>query len=79
MLVQPLRHRFQLMADLVHGEKIEYTGLGRCVLGALSAPAVAGLWNQWHETKVNLKPPGFARESYDSSNKIKCLLFTDGN
>lgn len=34
--------------------------LGRCVLGALSAPAVAGLWNQWHDPRY-LKPPGLAR------------------
>jgi hypothetical protein len=27
MLIQPPRHRLQLMADLVRGEKIEYTGL----------------------------------------------------
>ena len=27
MLVKPLRHRFQFVADLVRGEKIEYAGL----------------------------------------------------
>ena len=27
MLIQPLRHRLQLAADLVPGEKIEYAGL----------------------------------------------------
>ena len=27
MLIQPLRHRLQLAADLVRGEKIEYAGL----------------------------------------------------
>jgi hypothetical protein len=27
MLVQPLRHRLQLVADLVRGENIEYAGL----------------------------------------------------
>ncbi|MBB4232699.1 hypothetical protein GGD56_006597 [Rhizobium mongolense] len=27
MLIQPLRHGFQLAADLVFGEKIEYIGL----------------------------------------------------
>ena len=27
MLIQPLRHRLQLVADLVRGENIEYAGL----------------------------------------------------
>lgn len=59
MLIQRLRHRLQLMADLVRGEKIEYTGLGRyvlwhCRLGSRPLESV-------HETKVYLKPPGFAR------------------
>jgi hypothetical protein len=27
MLIQPLRHRLQLAADLVFGEEIEYAGL----------------------------------------------------
>ncbi|MER8950565.1 hypothetical protein [Mesorhizobium sp. M0959] len=35
------------MADLVRGEKIEY-GLDG-IVDALSAPAVARFWNQWHD------------------------------
>ena len=42
MLIQPSRHRLQLVTDLVRGEKDRICWLGRCVLGALSAPAVAG-------------------------------------
>ena len=33
---------------------------GRCVPGALSAPAVTGPWNQWHDP-MYLKSPGLAR------------------
>ena len=63
MRIQPLRHRLQLAADLVPGEDIEYARLGRCVLGALSAPAVAVLlWDQWLDARVYPKPPGLARE-----------------
>ena len=32
MLIQPVRHRLQLAADLVPGEKIEYAGLGDAFL-----------------------------------------------
>lgn len=39
VLIQPL-DRLQLMADLVRGDKDRICWLGRCVLGALSAPAV---------------------------------------
>jgi hypothetical protein len=42
VVVQSLRHRLQLTADLVPGEQIEYAAPGPCVLGALSAPAVVG-------------------------------------
>ena len=42
MLVEPLRHRFQLTADLVRGENIEYTGLDGAYLAHCRAPAVTG-------------------------------------
>ena len=42
MLVQPLRHRFQLTADLVRGENIEYAGLDGAFLTHCRAPAVTG-------------------------------------
>src|SRR5271157_739792 len=41
MLVQPLRHRLQLAADLVIGEEIEYAGLDGAFLTHCRAPAVA--------------------------------------
>jgi len=41
MLVQPLRHRFQLAADLVIGEEIEYADLDGAFLTHCRAPAVA--------------------------------------
>ena len=41
MLVQPLRHRLQLAADLVIGEQIEYAGLDSAFLTHCRAPAVA--------------------------------------
>ena len=41
MLVQPLRHRLQLPADLVIGEEIEYAGLDGAFLTHCRAPAVA--------------------------------------
>ncbi|MER9587173.1 hypothetical protein, partial [Mesorhizobium sp. M0276] len=46
---------------LVRGKKIEYAGLdgaflAHCRLRRLQIV----LWNQWHETKVYLKPPGLA-------------------
>ena len=40
MLVQPLRHRLQLAADLVIGEEIEYAGLDGAFLTHCRAPAV---------------------------------------
>lgn len=42
MLVQPLRHRLRLTADLVLGESIEYAGLDDALLAHCRAPAVAG-------------------------------------
>jgi len=42
MLVEPLRHRFQLTADLVRGENIEYTGLDSAYSAHCRAPAVTG-------------------------------------
>ena len=42
MLVEPLRHRFQLAADLVRGENIEYAGLDSAFLAHCRAPAVTG-------------------------------------
>ena len=41
MLVQPLRHRLQLAADLVIGEEIEHAGLDGAFLTHCRAPAVA--------------------------------------
>ena len=41
MLVQPLRHRLQLAADLVIGEEIEYAGLDGAFRTHCRAPAVA--------------------------------------
>jgi hypothetical protein len=42
MRVEPLRHRFQLTADLVCGENIEYAGLDNAFLAHCRAPAVTG-------------------------------------
>ena len=41
MLVQPLRHRLQFLADLVVGEQIEYASLDGALLTHCRAPAVA--------------------------------------
>src|SRR5208337_2617682 len=41
MLVEPLRHPFQLATDLVIGEEIEYAGLDGAFLTHCRAPAVA--------------------------------------
>ncbi|MER8390925.1 hypothetical protein NKH10_03280 [Mesorhizobium sp. M1340] len=49
--------------------------IGRCVLGALLATAVGGLWNQWHETKVYLKTAGLLpAKTYDLPHKIKLAV-----
>ena len=62
MLVQPVRHGFQLTADLVSGEKIEYAGLDGAFLAHCRLRWLrVSLWNQWLDAKVYLKPPGFAR------------------
>jgi hypothetical protein len=42
VLIEPLRDRFQLAADLVHRENIEYSGLDDAFLTHCRAPAVAG-------------------------------------
>ncbi len=52
--------------------------LGRCVLGALSAPAVAGTWNQWHDPGYQ-KPPGLARAKLRFVEQNQSVLFMDGN
>jgi hypothetical protein len=62
MLVQPLRHRFQFVTDLVSSEKIEYAGLDGAFLAHCRLRRLqSGLWNQWLDAKVYLKPPGFSR------------------
>ena len=62
VLIQPLRHRLQLAADLVSGENIEYVGLDGAFLAhcRLRRQRVL-LWNQWLDAKVYPKPPGLTR------------------
>jgi hypothetical protein len=61
MLVQPLRHRLQLAADLVLGEEIEYAGLDGAFLTHCRLRRWRFcLWNQWLDPKVYPKPPGLA-------------------
>ena len=67
MLVQPLRHRLQLAADLVSGEEIEYAGLDGAFLAHCRLRRLrVVLWNQWLDAKVYPKPPGRLPKNADS-------------
>ncbi|MBY5415367.1 hypothetical protein [Rhizobium leguminosarum] len=68
--IASLRHQIEDHAAPAGGQ-IEF---GRCALGTLSAPAVAGLGISGI-IQDNLKPPGIARANFVSSKKIKYLLF----
>src|SRR5262245_7646359 len=61
LLVQPLRHRLQLAADLVPGEEIEYGGLDGALLTHCRLRRWRFcFWNQWLDPKAYPKPPGLA-------------------
>ncbi len=78
MPVQPLRHRLQLVADLVCGENIEYAGLD----GAFLAHCRLRRWQGLGISGMKIPEtagPRSRKATIQTIKSISCCLWTETN